>query len=66
MPYILKDTQSGEFFALPHGEDKREWTLDRETAHRFVTIERAQGGATVFWHIHQRALEVIPYATEEF
>ena len=30
-----------------------------------MTIERAQGGATVFWHIHQRALEVI-HVSEEY
>lgn len=59
MSWILKDQTSGEYFCLPHGDDKREWSLNPKLAHQFLTEDRARGGATIWWHIHHRALEVI-------
>ena len=61
MSWVLRDTTSGEFFTLPHGEPAREWSLDIGIAHQFCTLERAEGGATVWWHVHKRALEVVKY-----
>ena len=65
MQFLLKDPHTGEYFCTPFGDDNREWSLNPDKAHRFMTSERAYGGATIWWHLHNRALEVVPYYLEE-
>ena len=59
--WLLKDSSTGEFFTLPHGEDHKEWSTDLSKAHHFATEERARGGATLWLHLHNKALTVIDY-----
>ena len=58
MTWLLRDAENGEYFCLPHGQDKREWSTDIAFAHQFATEERARGGATVWFHLKGRVLVV--------
>ena len=58
MRWVLRNTQTGDYFAEPHGPELTEWTPYSWLAYQFVTYERASSGATVFWALHGVPLEV--------
>ena len=62
MSWVLKDSSTGEFFALPYGPDHKEWSPDPSKAHQFLTYERARSGAEVWQQLHHKELTVIDYA----
>ena len=63
MAYLLRDNASGDYFCRPFGADRQEWSPDPQQAHKFATIERAQGGQAVWLMVHEKQLDVIPYTT---
>ena len=63
--WVLRNQQTGDYFAEPHGPDLREWTPFIWLAYQFVTYERASSGAKVFWALHSIPLSIDEYSGQE-
>ena len=62
--WVLRDKNTGQYFAEPHGPELREWTPFIWLAYQFVTYERASSGAKVFWALHSIPLSIDEYRTD--
>ena len=63
--WVLRNTQTGDYFSEPYGPDSKEWTPDIWLAYKFVTFERASSGASVFWALHGIPLSIDEYSGQE-
>ena len=61
MRWVLRNKETGDYFAEPHGPDLREWTPFIWLAYQFVTIERASAGAKLFNDLHSIPLSIDEY-----
>ena len=59
--WVLRNKETGDYFAEPHGPDLREWTPFIWLAYQFVTIERASAGAKLFNDLHSIPLSIDEY-----
>ena len=61
MRWVLKDSATGEWFAIPHGPDNSEWSSDLSKARHLYTEEQALAAAQLWRDLNKGNLLVMHY-----